>query len=138
MKKIIFCFCFALAFSLNVEACPYSKMTELDSKLNSDDSQISSQTFAKISNLRSQGEEKLRIGELDNAEEIFDRALALLKNNNEYKVKSSTFLTLLTSFSYRKQSSQIFSFFLKKLLLSVCKVKAHHILYILSVQLLHS
>ena len=36
MKKIIFCFCFALAFSLNVEACPYSKMTELDSKLNSD------------------------------------------------------------------------------------------------------
>ena len=52
MKKIIFCFCFALAFSLNVEACPYSKMTELDSKLNSDDSQISSQTFAKVSNLR--------------------------------------------------------------------------------------
>ena len=48
-------------------------------KLFSDDSQISSQTFAKISNLRSQGEEKLRIGELDNAEEIFDRALALLK-----------------------------------------------------------
>ena len=80
MKKIIFCFCFALAFSLNVEACPYSKMTELDSKLNSDNSQISSQTFVKISNLRSQGKEKLRIGELDNAEEIFDRALALLKN----------------------------------------------------------
>ena len=55
-------------------------MTELDSKLFSDDSQISSQTFAKISNLRTQGEEKLRIGELDNAEEIFDRALALFKN----------------------------------------------------------
>ena len=80
MKKIIFCFCFALAFSLNVDACPYQKMTELDSKLFSDNSQISSQIFAKISNLRSQGEEKLRIGELDNAEEIFDRALALLKN----------------------------------------------------------
>ena len=55
-------------------------MTELDSKLNSGDSQISSQTFTKASNLRIQGEEKLRIGELDNAEEIFDRALALLKN----------------------------------------------------------
>ena len=55
-------------------------MTELDSKLNSANSQISSQTFAKISNLRTQGEEKLKIGELDNAEEIFDRALALLKN----------------------------------------------------------
>ena len=80
MKKIIFCFCLALAFSLNVNACPYQKMTELDSKLFSDDSQMSSQTFAKISNLRSQGEEKLRLGELDNAEEIFDRALTLLKN----------------------------------------------------------
>tara|TARA_B100000287_G_scaffold110517_1_gene102868 strand:+ start:251 stop:496 length:246 start_codon:yes stop_codon:yes gene_type:complete len=80
MKKIIFCFCLAIAFSFNVEACPYQKMTELDSKLFSDGSQINSQTFAKISNLRSQGEEKLRIGELDNAEEIFDRALALLKN----------------------------------------------------------
>jgi hypothetical protein len=79
MKKIMFCFCFALVFSLNVDACPYQKMTELDSKLFSDNSQISSQIFAKISNLRSQGEEKLRIGELDNAEEIFDRALALLK-----------------------------------------------------------
>ena len=77
MKKIIFCFCFALAFSLNVEACPYSKMTELDSKLNSDNSQISSQTFAKISNLRSEGEEKLKLGEMDNAELIFDKALAL-------------------------------------------------------------
>ena len=79
MKKIIFCFCFALAFSFSVDACPYQKMTELDSKLFSDGSQISSQTFAKISSLRSQGEEKLRIGELDNAEEIFDRALALIK-----------------------------------------------------------
>ncbi len=79
MKKIIFCFCFALAFSLNVNACPYQKMTELDSKLFSEDSQISSKTFAKISNLRTQGEEKLRIGELDNAEVIFDRALALFK-----------------------------------------------------------
>jgi len=80
MKKIIFCFCLALAFSLNVDACPYQKMAELDSKLFSDDNQISSQTFSKISNLKTQGEEKLRIGELDNAEKIFDRALALLKN----------------------------------------------------------
>ena len=80
MKKIIFCFCFALAFSFNVDACPYQKMTELDSKLFSDNSQISTHTFAKVSNLRSQGAEKLEIGELDNAEEIFDRALALLSN----------------------------------------------------------
>ena len=47
MKKIIFCFCFALAFSLSVDACPYSKMTELDSKLFSDDSQISSLTLSQ-------------------------------------------------------------------------------------------
>ena len=79
MKKIILCLAAAFLISTSAEACPYQKMTELDSKLFSEDSQINSQTFAKISNLRSQGEAKLRIGELDNAEEIFDRALALFK-----------------------------------------------------------
>ena len=50
----------------------WQKYTKLYSEKN-----ISSQTFAKISNLRSQGEEKLKLGEIDNAELIFDKALAL-------------------------------------------------------------
>ena len=53
-------------------------MAEVDSKLFNKAQLI--QTFAQISNLRSQGAEKLEIGELDNAEEIFDRALALLNS----------------------------------------------------------
>ena len=51
-------------------------MAEVDTKLYSEKN-ISSQTFAKISNLRSEGEEKLKLGEMDNAELIFDKALAL-------------------------------------------------------------
>ena len=54
-------------------------MAEVDSKLYSKENKINTQTFAKVSNLRMKGEEKLRIGELDNAEEIFDRALTLLR-----------------------------------------------------------
>ena len=51
-------------------------MAEVDTKLYSEKN-INSQTFAKISNLRTQGEEKLKLGEMDNAELIFDKALAL-------------------------------------------------------------
>ncbi len=83
MKKIIICltFAFAFTFASKTEACPYQKMAEVDSKLFSDKSDINTETFAKISNLRVQGAEKLEIGELDNAEAIFDKALALLNNN---------------------------------------------------------
>ena len=80
MKKIILCLAAAFVISLSAEACPYQKMAEVDSKLFSNKSSINTETFAQISNLRSQGAEKLEIGELDNAEEIFDRALALLNN----------------------------------------------------------
>ena len=80
MKKIIFSFLLAFVFALNVEACPYQKMAEVDSMLYSKTTQINSQTFAKISNLRNQGERKLQMGEIDNAEQIFDKALALFKN----------------------------------------------------------
>ena len=79
MKKFLFLFGFALLINFNAEACPYQKMAEVDSKLYSNKSNINTETFAKISNLRMQGEKKLKIGELDNAEEIFDRALALIK-----------------------------------------------------------
>ena len=68
------------AVSFSAHSCPYQKMAEVDSKLFSNKSSINTETFAQISNLRSQGAEKLEIGELDNAEEIFDRALALLNN----------------------------------------------------------
>ena len=73
-------FIFALAFTSYLEACPYQKMAEVDEKLYSD-SKINPETFAKISNLRMQGEKALKIGELSKSEEILDKALALFSNN---------------------------------------------------------
>ncbi len=80
MKKLILSFFMVLALSANANACPYQKMAEVDSKLYSGENKMNTETFAMISNLRMQGEEKLQIGELDNAELIFDRALSLLDN----------------------------------------------------------
>ena len=76
MKSFIFSFFIITLISFNAQSCPYQKMAEVDSKLYSNKN-ISTKTFAKISNLRTQGEEKLKIGEMDNAEMIFDKALAL-------------------------------------------------------------
>ena len=76
MKSFIFSLLMISAVSFSAHSCPYQKMAEVDTKLYSEKN-ISSQTFAKISNLRSQGEEKLKLGEVDNAELIFDKALAL-------------------------------------------------------------
>ena len=76
MKSFIFGCLMLSVISFSAQSCPYQKMAEVDTKLYSDKN-ISSQTFAKISNLRTQGEEKLKQGEMDNAELIFDKALAL-------------------------------------------------------------
>lgn len=78
MKKFAFIFFIAFAFNFNVKACPYQKMAEVDSKLYSNKN-INTETFAKISNLRIEGEQKLKNGEMDSAELIFDKALALFK-----------------------------------------------------------
>ena len=79
MKKTMFILSFVLFFSLDANACPYQKMAEVDTQLFSNKG-INTQTFAQVSELRSKGEKQLQIGELDNAEKIFDRALAILSN----------------------------------------------------------
>ena len=55
-------------------------MAEVDQKLYSKDTNIQPETFAKITNLRMEGEKALKIGDLTKSEEIFDRALALFSN----------------------------------------------------------
>ena len=80
MKKNIFIFFAALSFSLALDACPYQKMAEVDQKLYSSNSNIQPEIFAKIANLRVEGENALKIGDLSKSEEIFDRALALFTN----------------------------------------------------------
>ena len=80
MKKTLYSFLAIFAFFSVAEACPYQKMADVDSKLFSPNNTIDTKTFAKISNLRIQGEKELNTGNLDDAEQIFDRALALFKN----------------------------------------------------------
>lgn len=77
--KILFVFC-AVAFCFSIEACPYQKMAEVDSKLHSETS-VNSEKFTKISNLKTKGLEMLEIGELETAEAIFDKALSLFNKN---------------------------------------------------------
>lgn len=77
MKNFIFSFFIMILIGFNAQSCPYQKMAEVDSKLYSNKN-INTKTFAKISNLRMQGEEKLKNGEMDSAELIFDKALVLL------------------------------------------------------------
>ena len=78
MKILLSSFLIAFALAFNAESCPYQKMAEVDSKLFTEKANVNNETFAKISDLRAQGEKKLKIGDLDNAEAIFDKALSLL------------------------------------------------------------
>ena len=78
MKNILIGFISVFSFIVTVDACPYQKMAEIDSKLYLSSSKIDSKTLNEITVLKQKSQEKLKIGELDNAEEILDRALALL------------------------------------------------------------
>ena len=78
MKSIIIGFCMVFAVILNVEACPYQKMAEVESKINSNMTKIDANILKEISDLKIESKKKLQIGELDNAEKILDKALALI------------------------------------------------------------
>ncbi len=80
MKVKLLIISFVVAFCFRVEACPYQKMAEVDSKLYSETS-VNSENFTKISNLKTKGQEMLEIGELETAEAIFDKALSLFDKN---------------------------------------------------------
>lgn len=78
MKSIIVGFCMVFAVIFNVEACPYQKMAEVESKINSNMTKIDANILKEISDLKIESKKKLQIGELDNAEKILDKALALI------------------------------------------------------------
>ena len=73
----VFSVLFAFAFS--ADACPYQSMAKIDSQLFSSKNQIDTNTFKKISSLRSQGETALQNGEIEKSEKILNEALALFK-----------------------------------------------------------
>ena len=55
MKKTIFTLFFVLALGFNAESCPYQKMAEVDTKLQTQVKNVKPETF-KINSLRLEGE----------------------------------------------------------------------------------
>ena len=68
-----------LIFVLMANSCPYQSMAKIDSQLFSTKNQIDTNTFKKISTLRSQGELALQNGDIEKSEKILNEALALFK-----------------------------------------------------------
>ena len=54
-------------------------MAKIDSQLFSSENQIDTDTFKKISTLRTQGELALQNGDIEKSEKILNKALALFK-----------------------------------------------------------
>ena len=76
----VFIICLSLLFSYNLLACPYGSIVKIDEKLqSSDSSKLTSETFSKISDLRSKGEKALKLGNIEESEKILNKALALFK-----------------------------------------------------------
>ncbi|MAI76508.1 MAG: hypothetical protein CMM90_04935 [Rickettsiales bacterium] len=66
-------------FSFAAFSCPYQSMAEIDQKLYSPKSGLSSDEFSKIVNLRQQGQKELENGNIEKSEETLNKALALIK-----------------------------------------------------------
>ena len=79
MIKYLSVFSLLFLFAFSADSCPYQSMAEIDSKLFSTKNQIDTNTFKKISTLRSQRELALQNGNIEKSEKILNEALALLK-----------------------------------------------------------
>ncbi len=77
----LFTITFLSVFMLSFAAfsCPYQSMAEIDQKLYSTKSVLSSEEFSKIVNLRQLGQKELEDGNIAKSEEILNKALALIK-----------------------------------------------------------
>ena len=78
MIKYLSIFSLLFLFAFNVDSCPYQSMAKL-TQLFSTKNQIDTNTFKKISTLRSQGELALQNGDIEKSEKILNEALALFK-----------------------------------------------------------
>ena len=79
MIKYLSIFSLLFLFAFNVDSWPYQSMAKIDSQLFSTKNQIDTNTFKKISTLRSQGELALQNGDIEKSEKILNEALALFK-----------------------------------------------------------
>ena len=79
MIKYLSIFSLLFLFAFNANSCPYQSMAKIDSQLFSTKNQIDTNTFKKISTLRSEGELALQNGDIKKSEKILNEALALLK-----------------------------------------------------------
>ena len=78
MKKISLLFVSIFFMSNIAFACPYSSMAQIDKRLEFDKN-LDKAIIVKVLNLRNQGELELQSGNVQKSEEIFNKALSLLK-----------------------------------------------------------
>ena len=78
MKTILFSLTLFL-FSTNLNACPYSAMAELESKLEIQSNKLSKDDIVKVLNLKSKGKQALESGNLKESEDFLNNALAYFK-----------------------------------------------------------
>ena len=79
MTKFLSIFSLLFLFAFSADSCPYQSMAKIDSQLFSSENQIDTDTFKKISTLRTQGELALQNGDIEKSEKILNKALALFK-----------------------------------------------------------
>lgn len=78
MKTILFSLTLFL-FSTTLNACPYSAMAELESKLEIQSQNLSKDDIIKVLNLKLKGKQALESGNLKRSEDLLNNALAYFK-----------------------------------------------------------
>ncbi len=79
MKFFSLTFTLICLFSFSAFSCPYQSMAEIDQKLYSPKTELSTDEFKKIVNLRQLGQVALENGNIEESEKILNKALALIK-----------------------------------------------------------
>ena len=79
MKFLSITFTLYCLISFSAFSCPYQSMAEIDQKLYSPKTELSTDEFKKIVNLRQLGQVALENGNIEESEKILNKALALIK-----------------------------------------------------------
>ena len=79
MKFLSITFTLSCLISFSAFSCPYQSMAEIDQRLYSPKTELTKDEFKEVVNLRQLGQVALEKGNIQESEEILNRALALIK-----------------------------------------------------------
>ena len=85
MTKFLSIFSLLFLFAFSADSCPYQSMAKIDSQLFSSENQIDTDTFKKISTLRTQGELALQNGDIENLKKFLIKHWLCLNNLTKIK-----------------------------------------------------